>query len=144
MRIVVPIVQAKNNRGIDDLLDMLKDIFPFAVMEAYIIDTDNPGMAAVAEALAAKSGVETKGMTIIGGNGNGAAKKALGEVKPERTLEGPTKPKAEKKPAQAERRTCIECGSEYTNVRYANCCSYKCREARDKRKKATKREIPEV
>ena len=57
--IIVPISKA-NEQQIDDLLDMARNLFlgTTNVTEAYVIETDNPGMVAIAEALAAKSGQE--------------------------------------------------------------------------------------
>lgn len=120
MRIVVPVVQAKNNRGIDDLLDMLKEVFPFDITEAYIINTDNPGMVEVAKALAAKSGIKVDDLSLVGMEEIQDAQEKL-------------KVKKERKNASTvlkdypEPHVCLVCGSSYTSPRYGKACSYDCR-----------------
>ena len=53
--IVIPITEA-NRQGIDGILDAVREIFTANITEAYIVETDDPGMIAVATRLAEKSG----------------------------------------------------------------------------------------
>jgi hypothetical protein len=57
-QIIVPITD-QNRQGIDDLMDYVKALFGDSIMtvtEGYIVETDNPGIEVIMNALVAKAG----------------------------------------------------------------------------------------
>ena len=76
--IIIPLTDG-SRPGIDDLLDGIRQLFlgTIKIQEVYVLETDNPGVAIIAEALTQKSGIEP----IKPPSNNGIKKHAGGRPK---------------------------------------------------------------